>query len=217
MNPEHEYSRRGATLLKSLFPKEIVSAMAHQISLQVSRAGSQTLTKASLGNKPCHEASCVRWPVLETFLWGLTPRISDLTGKNLLPTYAYFRTYQQGDVCRIHSDRPACEHSLSLTLAYSDDIQWPLAVADLPFDPSESAGVTGMDHFGSTPSTAFPMSPGDAVLYRGKDYCHGRPMPNPNRWSAHLFLHWVDRDGPNANLAFDQRPMIGPIDFHFAR
>ena len=23
----------------------------------------------------------------------------------------------------------------------------------------------------------------------------GRTAPNPNRWSAHLFLHWVERDG----------------------
>ena len=42
-----------------------------------------------------------------------------------------------------------------------------------------------------------------AVLYRGVQHRHGRIKPNPNRWSAHLFLHWVDRDGPHAAQAFD--------------
>jgi hypothetical protein len=25
---------------------------------------------------------------------------------------------------------------------------------------------------------------------------HGRTTPNPNGWSAHLFLHWVERGAP---------------------
>ena len=46
--------------------------------------------------------------------------------------------------------------------------------------------------------------PGDAVLYRGIDLRHGRTQPNPNRWSAHLFLFWVERGGPFAQHAFDE-------------
>ncbi|WP_156767779.1 hypothetical protein [Candidatus Viadribacter manganicus] len=37
------------------------------------------------------------------------------------------------------------------------------------------------------------MQPGDA----------GRVSLNPNRWPAHMFLHWVDRNGPHAAHAFD--------------
>jgi hypothetical protein len=47
------------------------------------------------------------------------------------------------------------------------------------------------------------MQPGDAVLYRGTQLRHGRIEPNPNGWSAHLFMHWVDRTGPHAAHAFD--------------
>nr|WP_218821370.1 hypothetical protein [Sphingomonas laterariae] len=47
------------------------------------------------------------------------------------------------------------------------------------------------------------MQPGDGVLYRGIDLRHGRTQPNPNQWSAHLFLFWVERDGPFAQHAFD--------------
>jgi hypothetical protein len=40
-------------------------------------------------------------------------------------------------------------------------------------------------------------------MYRGVNHRHGRIEPNPNRWSAHLFLHWVDANGPFADQAFD--------------
>jgi len=54
---------------------------------------------------------------------------------------------------------------------------------------------------------AVAMAAGDAVLYQGVHHHHGRVTPNPNRLSAHLFLHWVERDGAYANYAFDgQRP-----------
>jgi len=58
------------------------------------------------------------------------------------------------------------------------------------------------------------MKPGDAVLYEGVHHRHGRTDPNPNRWSAHLFLHWVDRDGPYRDHAFDGRAPAG-VDFQF--
>ena len=54
---------------------------------------------------------------------------------------------------------------------------------------------------------AVAMAAGDAVLYQGVHHHHGRVTPNPNRWSAHLFLHWVERNGAYADYAFDgQRP-----------
>src|SRR4051812_39591416 len=42
------------------------------------------------------------------FLWGLTPIVSQLVGRDLLPTYDYLRIYRQGDTCRVHSDRYSC-------------------------------------------------------------------------------------------------------------
>jgi hypothetical protein len=55
--------------------------------------------------------------------------------------------------------------------------------------------------------------PGDAVLYQGVHHHHGRTTPNPNRWSAHLFLHWVERDGAFAGDAFDKQPPPMTVDF----
>jgi hypothetical protein len=138
---------------------------------------------------------------MATFLWGLTPSVSQLAGRDLLPTYAYFRVYQQGDICRVHSDRDACEHSLSLMLELSDDRPWPLCVG---WECRENPDFEVNEDFGAEQFTSLPMSAGDGVLYQGVTHRHGRMDPNPNRWSAHLFLHWVDSQGPHSSHAFDR-------------
>lgn len=214
MNEADLYRTRGAALIQRMLPPEVASALAYQISLQVRAAGDQCLAPPVLSTKACYEIYAYQWPVLLTFLWGMTPRLEHLVGKPLLPTYCYFRTYQQGDICKIHADRPACEHSLSLTLAYSDDLAWALAVSDAPV-PANARATRGNADFGGAPYTEFAMAAGDAVLYRGTEHYHGRLVPNPNRWSAHLFLHWVERDGACSDHAFDRRIVSGPIDFAF--
>ncbi|HEX8307694.1 MAG TPA: hypothetical protein VF645_04670, partial [Allosphingosinicella sp.] len=145
------------------------------------------------------------------FLWGLTPIMEQVVGRELLPTYDYLRIYRQGDVCKVHSDRYSCEHSLSLTLGYSDGKPWALEVETERSEPSAK-----VDEDFARPRSAIAMAVGDAVLYRGVDHRHGRTAPNPNRWSAHLFLHWVDREGPYRDHAFDRQVKPGPVDFSFS-
>lgn len=210
-----DYRDHGAALLPGLCAPEIAAALAYQISLQVRAAGGALLHKGALANKPCYETGGNRWPFLVTFLWGLTPRIQELVGADVLPSYSYFRTYQHGDVCRVHSDRPACQHSLSLTLAYADDRPWALSVAEEEIDHSVPANLELGDDFAGRPYRDFPMGPGDAVLYRGVSHRHGRLQPNPNRWSAHLFMHWVDRNGPYRDSAFDGQSYAGRTEFLF--
>jgi hypothetical protein len=100
---------------------------------------------------------------------------------------------------------------LSLTLGYADGVPWPLEVARRPIaEPYERADTA------FTPDedmAGVPMAAGDAVLYQGVHHHHGRTTPNPNRWSAHLFLHWVDRDGPFAEEAFDRQQVPATVEF----
>lgn len=207
------YQSQGAVLLPNLFGREVVDALTYQVSRQIQAGGAALLRKGPLVDRACPELSGLQWPVLLTFLWGLTPRIEAEVGAPLLPTYSYFRIYHQGDRCRIHGDRRACEHSLSLTLACSEDRPWALSVATEPTDPTAPEATVVADDFGAQSWTDHPMTAGDAVLYRGIDYRHGRLDANPNQWSAHLFMHWVERDGPNRDCAFDNRRMSGPVDF----
>lgn len=102
---------------------------------------------------------------------------------------------------------------MSLTPDYSDGVVWPLQIARERSTPSDRIE----DDFGADAFEAVEMQPGDALLYRGVDHRHGRVTPNPNGWSAHLFLHWVERGGPYAEHAFDQRPeRAQPINLLFA-
>lgn len=215
MDHSEQYLAHGATCVQGLFPRELAHALAYQLSLKVRSNGQSMLVPPTISNKACYESYGYQSPPLLTFLWGLTPRIELMAGEPVLPTYAYFRTYQQGDICRVHCDRPACEHSVSLTLAYSDDIPWALEVGRQPVPEDQRSTKRGDDDFGDCESIAFSMEPGDAVFYHGVEFLHGRTRPNPNRWSVHLFMHWVSRNGPYANQAFDGRPVQGRIDFPF--
>lgn len=132
--------------------------------------------------------------------WGLTSIITERMQTDLLPSFCFFRIYFGGDVCRVHSDRSACEVSASLTLGYSDGHPWPLCIATSP--AADRLAID--DDFGAEEYETFLMNAGDAVLYQGSIYRHGRPTPNPNRWSAHLFLQWVRRGGPHEDEAFER-------------
>jgi hypothetical protein len=209
-----DYRERGYAHLKGFIPREVCNALLARMKGDLARQGVQLSNLEQQGpllRARAPELYGHHYPMFASFLWGMTPAAERLTGEALLPTYAYFRLYHQNDICRVHGDRPACEHSLSLTLGYSDDIPWalevsarrvdqPYARADEQFAVDEAAGSVA-------------MRAGDAVLYQGVHHHHGRTTPNPNRWSAHLFLHWVARDGPYAGQAFDGQMPPAEIEF----
>ena len=162
--------------------------------------------------RPAFEIYGYHYPPMLFFLWGLTPIVSEIVGRKLLPSYDYFRIYREGDVCRVHYDRPSCEHSLSLTLDYSDGVAWPLEVGKTNSQPSARIE----EDFGDEEFASIAMNVGDALLYQGVNHRHGRTQPNPNAWSAHLFLHWVDADGPYRDHAFDRQGQPASVNFEFA-
>lgn len=199
-----QYLRDGYVGLPGLFPPEVLIAFYNRMTADLRAAGQSMMSfsaKSPLLRQPAIEIYAYQYSPMLAFLWGLTPRIAMATNRELLPTYAYFRAYQQGDICRIHSDRESCEHSLSLTIAYGEGIAWPLCVSRDRVDQPKPV-VT--DDFEGAAFGAVAMQPGDGVLYQGTHHRHGRPEPNPNSWSAHLFLHWVDREGPYKHHAFDK-------------
>jgi hypothetical protein len=211
MRIEGDYNEDGYATIRGLIPPEVASNLFKQLQIDLAAAGKSFETFAKLNNISRHESVDISghfYRPLTTFLWGMTPIISELTGADVLPSYDYFRIYQKDDICRVHSDRPSCEHSVSLTLAYSDGLPWPLEVG--------STRVSGegpyFENFGDEPSSAIEMQPGDAVLYRGSELRHGRTQPNPNRWSAHLFLFWVERGGEFEQNAFDVQRLRSELE-----
>src|SRR5215218_1443752 len=217
MQIEGDYQQDGYALIRELIPRDVAAAFMGVIRRRLVPGGIVPAVPDGLPlgvlTRNVFEVYGNDFPPMKTFLWGLTPAMEQVTGKRLVPTYDYFRLYREGDVCRVHRDRPACEHSLSLTLAYSDGKAWPL---ELGGEGERGPDDQIADDFGPEPRTSLAMEVGDAVAYRGVEHRHGRTMPNPNAWSAHLFLHWVDPQGPHADRAFDGKGMPEPVDFTFA-
>lgn len=197
------YRSAGYAELPAFLPEPLTQAVYGRTvqELNLQRPRQEFLAQGNLLTKPAIEVYSHIYPPLAGFLWGMTPAMEALVGTRLVPTYAYFRIYQGGDLCKIHSDRHACEHSLSLMLAASERRAWGLSVGR--HKRSEPTATVESD-FGDEPFGTMAMMPGDAVLYQGVHHRHGRLDPNPNDWSAHAFLHWVDPAGPYAEQAFDR-------------
>jgi hypothetical protein len=195
------YRSRGYAHVKQLLPPLVLQLFHGRMQVVLDLKNSPRFRSQSwLVTKPTIEVYSMHYAPMAAFHWGLTPVAAEIAGCELLPSYAYFRVYQQGDICVVHSDREACEHSMSLTVELADNLPWALCIGE---NEVEQPPAPERD-FGAEQFAALPMSAGDAVMYRGVRHRHGRVDPNPNRWSAHLFLHWVDVEGPHADQAFDR-------------
>ena len=98
----------------------------------------------------------------------------------LFPTCAYWRYYIFGATLTKHTDRPACEISITACIKKYDN--WPIVIEEKSFELDE----------------------GDAILYAGCDHRHGRPGVYKGQGMAQVFLHYVDKNGINKNHAYDQ-------------
>lgn len=121
--------------------------------------------------------------MFETLHERLWPAIEKLVGEELIPTYSYARLYSNGDVLERHSDRPACEVSVTLQLGRSHHYAWPIYMGGERFDLAE----------------------GDAVIYKGCDVEHWRDKCDgpDGYYSGQVFMHFVRKNGQYANEAGD--------------
>jgi hypothetical protein len=133
-------------------------------------------------------------PASDELLEILTPVISKVSGRNLIPTYSYARMYVNGEKLPKHTDRPACQYSVTLCLGMDGD-PWPIFMSKTKEDAGGSVS----------------LNVGDGVLYLGMDMHHWRE-PFEGQWQAQVFLHWVDADGPHAGQKYDGRLALSHHD-----
>ena len=127
--------------------------------------------------------SAYKDPVMQFLHARLWPRMEEVTGLTLLPTYTYMRVYRPGAILENHKDRPACEVSASLLIGTNQNESWPLLI--------EGEQIT--------------QQPGEMAVYRGCEVEHWRePMTGPeDAWQIQAFIHHVDADGPYTMCAGD--------------
>tara|TARA_R110002051_G_scaffold114128_1_gene186686 strand:+ start:1489 stop:2043 length:555 start_codon:yes stop_codon:yes gene_type:complete len=115
--------------------------------------------------------------VMMNFQIDLLPKIESHSGLNLFKTYSYARKYKRDDILRIHTDRAACE--ISITIDLGGD-KWPIWVLDRDENPVK-----------------IDLNPGDGVLYRGCELSHWRSKFKGDE-HIQIFVHYVDKYGPCA-------------------
>lgn len=101
-----------------------------------------------------------------------TGYLGHVLGVRIRPTYSFVCFYQGGASLERHTDRAACEFTLSLTVGHSPGASWPLKLET----PAGTEEVT--------------CRPGEAVLF-GRNIPHSRDRLSPGHtWTTVLF-HYV--------------------------
>jgi hypothetical protein len=123
-------------------------------------------------------------PLFESLLHSKQQIVEKLTGKKLLPTYSYWRMYTNHATLFKHTDRPACEISVTINIC-SDGTPWPIYMNETPID----------------------LTPGQAAIYLGEKIPHERKIFKGDYY-AQCFIHYVDAEGKNTDQFLDKRPHI---------
>ena len=124
--------------------------------------------------------------MMQMLLLQLKPKVEELYGKRLHETYAFYRLYSKGMELKKHRDRPACEVSVTLTLGYNFDWQWPIFVDGKPYG----------------------MEQGEGIIYKGCEQVHWREplvyvpfeedsetQQEINLVHSQVFLHYIEAGG----------------------
>jgi len=117
---------------------------------------------------------------------------------NAIPSYTYFGGYKEGSELKPHTDRAACEFTLSLNLQqHPHDKPWMLSASKAPLfekdpnwrgrNPEKAASFQDSVHA--------DLYSGDGFLFMGRHLVHWREGKLPQgHWTNQVFLHFVQED-----------------------
>lgn len=179
-----------AVHVKGMLPKELCHYLTHLLMVYADR------NPGTRGDEQVPNAlSCVQheyaFETIQEMMW---PYIEEAVGEELLPTYSYARLYTNGNFLEKHTDRKACEVSVTIQLGRSHNYAWPIYMGNHRFDLNE----------------------GDGVVYSGCDVEHWRNTCDgpDNYYSGQVFIHFVRKHGPYAQEAGDPAERTpGPLIF----
>ena len=143
-------------------------------------------------------------PMYKQLHYLVRKQVEKSLGMDLLPTYFYDRFYYVGQQLKRHSDRPACDVSVTLQISTNSENPWPIWFNR----PDGSDGYVVMKN-------------GDAAVYKGCERVYWRD-PLESRYNRmqrrirkvrkmqddtyhhQIFLHYVNSQGPFVHFANDR-------------
>jgi hypothetical protein len=125
------------------------------------------------------------WAFVDLMLEKL-PVMREVMQEPMFPTYSYARMYKKGEELKKHTDRGACEVSVTLHLS-NDGVEWPIY-----FETPDKEVVS------------VNLKPGQAVVYLGCIAPHWREAYEGSDYRQ-VFLHYVRARGENRHCYFDKR------------
>ena len=181
-----QFQDQGFQKVKGFIPSFFSTYLRNYFTLRVQN-------DPSLGGDPqAPNSHCVYGdPAFEMVMAMSTEDIGRIVGKNLIPQYTYARIYKNGSDLKIHSDRPECQYSVTLSLGGEYEKPWSIWIKD----------YDGKSHEVS-------LDEGDMVVYHGTELEHWRDKFEGNM-QYQLFMHYVDSEGEYKDRVFDCRPNLG--------
>ena len=128
-------------------------------------------------------------------------------GRKLYNTYYYDRFYFPGQELKKHTDRPACEISVTIHVSTNIKESWPIWIKTPDtFEDKTMKIANGENRF-------VHLEAGDGMVYKGCERPHWRdPMPglleskinkDESLYYHQIFFHYVLQDGIRAHYAWD--------------
>ncbi len=122
----------------------------------------------------------------------LLPKVNELAGRELEPSYNFLSLYGETGKCDVHLDEPMAMFTLDYCIEQSD--AWPIYFSQLRDWPTRDElagwteeGVLGDPSLEWTPHT---LEPNGALLFNGSSQWHHRKQNKPGSFCNLLFFHY---------------------------
>jgi len=188
MTDAEHFEKHGCVLVRNFIDEQTITVVSQYFEYKIRRQEWKEITS---DGDPTSRFAYYADPLIEVLLQASKEAVENATGKKLLPTYSYSRIYQPGEKLFPHTDRPACEVSVTVNVATKGE-----------FSPIYT-------QYGQNDPEKHVLNPGDAVVYMGCDVMHWRQPLKEGQLNVQFMLHYVDKNGLNTEHAKDKRPAFG--------
>eukprot|EP01006_Ploeotia_vitrea_P051535 TRINITY_DN67571_c9_g7_i1.p1 TRINITY_DN67571_c9_g7~~TRINITY_DN67571_c9_g7_i1.p1 ORF type:complete len:489 (+),score=34.69 TRINITY_DN67571_c9_g7_i1:71-1537(+) len=123
--------------------------------------------------------------------------VQRVAGRPTKPSYTYFASYTGGSVLAPHTDRLACEFTLTFQIDLKpEEPLWPFCVKSSPLSIEATERGGSRDRPPSQQEDKLLFAPGDGGLIWGRRIVHYRDALPAQQRSTNVFMHYVYADYP---------------------